>query len=360
MTKSKTVIIFGLYFIILSTLCYGVNDDLVDKYTEMMHSSSTNPLDSLARKENRTIASIDSKEPIDAIRVIVRSRKNTFETTKEFLQRRSAMISEFNSISISYAKNMSDNFSVGKVSMKHYDPDTQIITLSVRWRSEASSLLSEPQKIKTLSLFMDRNAAQEIFGKRDNYPIHINLSQDSLGVYISSILLSDKYQLYKKVATGKEVTVGGTNSSLPHNNGNSQNECIGLYEVTVEKLNIRNEPAYGSNIVGNAYRGDHICIYELLNGWGKSKLGWLSSDYLTHSSLSSGREKSISTKINHDMPTPTEKAPIDDSNNVEENSTFSTILSIIIFLAALYFFFAYWQYILGFVILIFLFKILVG
>ena len=279
------IILHVLFLLGMLTLLHG--EDLLYQYKKKMDTTYTN-VDSEVSKNENTSTRLTVKSLSDEIKIIKSMRKTTFESTQEFRKRRNQSIMKFEDKMDFYSKNGSQKYSAGTVQMKRYNPDTEIMTLTLFWNPDVTSLLSETSTIKTVSFTIPREEAKTLFAKKEKYFFHIKSTYKSNKFTIAEILLYNKYSLYKNINT--KVAAAVKRSPVSNVSKKKTPECI-KHRVIASKLNIRNKPSRKSKILGSVIKGDVLCIYETFDGWSRSKYGWISQKYIKQNSTP-GKEKS--------------------------------------------------------------------
>jgi len=284
------IILHVLFLLGMLTLLHG--EDLLYKYKKKMDTTYTNVDYEVSKNENISTRST-VKSLSDEIKIIRSIKKTTFESTQEFRKRRNQSIMNLEDKTDFYSKNGSQEYSAGSVQMKRYNPDTEIMTLTLSWNPDMTSLLSETNTIKAVSFTIPREEAKTLFAKKEKYFFHIKSTYKSNKFTISEILLYNKYSLYKNINT--KVATAVKRSPVPNASKKKTPKCI-KHRVIASKLNIRNEPSRKSKILGSVKKGDILCIYETYDGWSRSKYGWISQKYIKQNSNSDKEKASQKTE----------------------------------------------------------------
>lgn len=224
----------NLLFLAL-TFSFTFSGHLLDDYKRKM-GSDVNTLNSSTKQ---TV--VHSYAMADEIKTFNAMRKKTFESSKEFINRVNKEISSrYNEINF-YIKNASMNYSVGRVEMKRYNPDSQIMTLSLTWDKKIKDLLHQSNDFKTVTIPIHREEAKKLFSKKDKHFFHIQLSYTGHKLSISEIQLYNKYVLYRDINIKRISTV--KNSSTPELNSEEEKQSTSrTAEVLPTKPNSKNEP----------------------------------------------------------------------------------------------------------------------
>lgn len=84
--------------------------------------------------------------------------------------------------------------------------------------------------------------------------------------------------------SGNNNTTGSTNNNTgntnTNNQGNGSNTVIAKGIVTASDLNVRTEPSTAGDRVKSLSYGTRVEIYEKSDGWGRTKDGWISLNYV--------------------------------------------------------------------------------
>jgi len=157
-----------------------------------------------ASEISKKIVNDSSKSIVKGIKKIQSLKKNTFESTDEFAQRRNKKISELNNRVTISAKKGSDDYSAGTMSMKSYDADKERIALALSWNKGLAVLMPEVTKLKTVSIQIPREEAKKLFSENRTHFFHIKVFYSNSELALSEITFYDKYQLYGS-AKGKKL-----------------------------------------------------------------------------------------------------------------------------------------------------------
>jgi hypothetical protein len=263
----------------LSSSSYA--EDLLNKYKQKMDTSYTY-IDTEISKSGHSSKTSKSKYLSNEIRIIKSMKKSTFESTQDFLNRREQSIKKLDDKMAFYIQNGSKEYSAGTVQMKHYNPDTQIVSLTLSWNKELSLLLSKSNLIRTTSFSLKREEAKKLFSDKKKHFFHIKLMHRNNTILVSEVLLYNKYILYKNMDNKFVSAYSRRIKRKPKPKAEKQNtakKCKN-YEVMATKLNIRNEPSKKSKILGKVTKGETICVYEFFDGWAKTDYGWISKSYV--------------------------------------------------------------------------------
>ncbi len=165
-----------------------------------------------ASEMSKKIVNDSSKSIVKGIKEIQSLKKNTFESTDEFAQRRNKKISELNNRVTISAKKGSDDYSAGTMSMKSYDADKERIALALSWNKDLAVLMPEVTKLKTVSIQIPREEAKKLFSENSTHFFHIKIFYSNSKLALSEITFYNKYQLYgntesKKLTSQSETKI---------------------------------------------------------------------------------------------------------------------------------------------------------
>lgn len=318
------IILYAVLLVGMFSYLHG--EDLLLQYKQKMDTTYTQVDNKVLKNRNIPQAS-KVKKLSDEIRIIKSMKKSTFESTQDFKNRQDGAIVKFNDKMTFYMKNASKEYSAGTVQMKRYNPDTQIMTLTLFWNKELSSLLSKSNLIKITSFSLKREKAKELFSDRKKHFFHIRLMYKNNTVLVSEVLLYNKYTLYKDINKKVSASFHNKNKSKPKRQVEKQNsvkKCKN-YEIMATKLNIRNEPSKKSKILGKVTKGEIVCVYEFFHGWAKTDYGWISKSYVKHTN------KNHTPKRDKDMSS--------SSSSTGSNKSSGGNFGFLIILIILFFFF---------------------
>ncbi len=123
-------------------LCIGLSsvlnaEDLLGQYQKKMSGASLEKQDrTKIQKDDIAITDLKEDDILVDIQNIKKMKQDTFESTPDFLKRRSSKIKNL-SDKVSFSSQKGDKkFSFGTVSMKSYDADRQRMLLTVKWNKE--------------------------------------------------------------------------------------------------------------------------------------------------------------------------------------------------------------------------------
>lgn len=284
------IIVHVLLLLGMFSLLHG--EDLLYKYKKKMDTTYTHPDNEVLKNENISTQSTVKSLSYE-IKIIKSMKKTTFESTQEFRKRRDQAIIKLEDKIGFYSKKGSQEYSAGTLQMKRYNPDTEIMTVTLSWNPKVTSLLSETSTIKVVSFTIPREEAKILFAKKEKYFFHIKSTYISNKFTISEILLYNKYSLYKNINT---KVAAATKISPPKNVSKKKVPECRKFRVVATKLNIRYEPSRKSKILGSVQEGDTLCIYETYDGWSRSKYGWISQKYIKQNRTSSSEKPSQKTE----------------------------------------------------------------
>ena len=334
-----------LYIILFSSSLYS--EDLINKYKNMVDTQNYNPETSIIdNKKDATTNKLSS-----GISTILDMSKNTFESTSDFEGRRNNAILKFEDKTDFFLKNGSHNYSAGIAKMKQYNPDTEIMTLILDWNKDMISLLSECNKFKTISFYINREEAKKLFKNEDIHFFHIKIKYINQKLKISEILLYGKYKLYKNINTQIDMLKNSNKENKTQSQTKNTNTCSN-YKVTATQLNIRSKPEASSSVLGQINKNETICIYIFENGWARSKYGWISEKYLASEQNIVNQQK---TDYSSNPLTHNNKSDSDVSE--ETSSSVPIFVKIIMVLIGLSLLVSYWKYAIGFIFILIVYQI---
>jgi len=188
-------------------ICYflvapSAADDMLQRYKSLMKTDSPVSF----RQEQEKIAPIidnhvhlkSAKNLLEDIQEIKALKQGTFEATKDFNERRSKKITEFDSKIKFFAQNGAQEYSAGTATMKSYDADSEVMTLSLSWDDRLKSMLPDIKNLKTVTTHIARDEAKRLFGKRETHFFYINVAFRDSALYVSKMILYEKYELIAK------------------------------------------------------------------------------------------------------------------------------------------------------------------
>ena len=226
-------------------------------------------------------------------------KQGTFESTKEFKKRHLTKMSEFQNSTKFYAQKGLEDYSAGISTMESYNPDTQIMTLSLNWNSELKKMLPELEKINTVYTYIARAEAKKLFEKKKKHFFHIELAYADKKLEVSKIAAYDKYAFYenlndvKKVNTIKTLVKKPTVQNHVVNIEREKNEIskkkivkkesnCSFYYCKTDGLNVRENASSNSRKISKIRHNERVCIVEKKKGWSLIKgRGWVWSEYLS-------------------------------------------------------------------------------
>jgi len=320
----KKIILHILFLLGMFSSLHG--EDLLNKYKKKMDTTYTDLNNEISKNEN-TSKVLRIKSIFNEIKTIHAMKKNTFESTNDFKERRNKAVLIIDDKTNFYFTKGSQEYSAGTVQMKRYNPDTQIMVLVLSWNKEVVSLISEMNFVRTVSISIPREEAKKLFGKKKKHFFHIKFMYWHNKISISEILLYNKYTLYKNInkivedvqqpqIKSKQVSKISKKPIL--------SKCKS-YEIMATKLNIRDEPSKHSKILGFVKKGKIVCIYEFNNGWARTDHGWISKSYVKENSV-----KSIQKTNKYSTPSHTAKTETKNNESTSENSNFGWLFILLI------------------------------
>jgi hypothetical protein len=278
---------------------------------------------------------------------ILALKKNIFESTSDFEKRQNNVISEFENKEKEFLQNGSQNYSAGLAKMIRYNPDTEILTLTLNWNKNIVSLLPECKKFQTLSFYINRKEAKKLFKNKDTHFFHIKVKYINQKLKISEIFLYGKYKLYKN-SNIQVDTLSNENMQNDYISKIKKTDTCMNYIVTANQLNIRNKPQLNSSVLGKINRSEIVCIYKFKKNWAQSEDGWISKKYLIP-------EQYIINKQNNKPVAPNNKSNTEIKN--KDSSSLPIAIQIILVLIGLSLLIAFWQYALLFIFIIIVYNI---
>ena len=167
-----------------------------------MHSKEFKLLMDNYAKERRTYKNMPKKTVkftkikkdnyIESLKKIKSMKQDTFESSKEFNERRSSTIKTLEKRITPLARRGSKEFSAGTVIMKNYDADKEEMQLSLKWNKEIQEIFPNAKKLKIVSLEISRKQAKHLFSKQSIHNFHINIDYTENKMGITKILIYDK------------------------------------------------------------------------------------------------------------------------------------------------------------------------
>ncbi len=159
---------------------------LMDNYAKERHAYKNKP--------NKTVNSTKIKNDnyIESLKEIRAMKQDTFESSKEFNERRSRVINTLQKRINPLALRGSKEFSVGTVIMKNYDADKEAMQLSLKWNKEIQEIFPETKKLKIVSLKIPRRQAKHLFSKQSIHNFHIAIDYTENKIDITKIIIYDR------------------------------------------------------------------------------------------------------------------------------------------------------------------------
>jgi len=273
----KKIIWHILYFPLILSILHS--ESLLDKYKKKINETHTYTNHEVSKNGDR-FSEQRVKSIVNEIEKIQSFKKSTFESSQEFRKRRDEAIDAIDDKTAFYFKKGSEEYSAGTVKMKHYDPDTEIIVVTLEWNRDVAKLFSRAGLVKTASFSIPREEAKRLFENSKKHFFHIKFMYEHDQIIVSEILLYNQYSLYRNI----NKTVLYADDPKPKAKSNVEEKPIlpkcKSYEVVASRLNIRNEPSKRSEILGSVKKGESVCVYEFHNGWARTDYGWISKSYV--------------------------------------------------------------------------------
>jgi len=159
---------------------------LMDNYEKERRTYKNKP------KQTIEFSKIKNDNYIKSLKEIQSMKQDTFESSKEFNERRSSAISILEKRINPLARQGSKEFSVGTVNMKNYDADKEEMQLSLKWIKEIQEIFPETKKLKIVSLEIPRNQAKHLFSKQNKHNFHIGIDYAENKINIKKIIIYDR------------------------------------------------------------------------------------------------------------------------------------------------------------------------
>jgi uncharacterized protein YraI len=177
-------------------------NQILDKYKSLMSETSSASVSLPARhlSENTdtnksTVSKGAYKSHAEEIKEIVDLKQGTFESSGEFQKRRDDKIADLDKKVVFLAQDGDKEYSAGTATMKHYDADSEIMTLTLHWNADLEPLLPETKAIKTATMKISRANAKKLFEKKDTHYFHINITYQDSRPTLSRMAMYGKYKL---------------------------------------------------------------------------------------------------------------------------------------------------------------------
>jgi len=209
------------------------SETLLDSYKKRMQGA----------KASTTLAEEASSTPkniINEIQTIESMKKSTFESTDDFERRRDQAINKLNDKMTFYFKRGAQEYSAGTVQMNHYNPDTQMMTVTFKWNKPLTSLLSDTDLLRTASFNIEREKAKKLFSGNKKQFFHIRFMHLFNKITLSKILLYNEYLLYKSVYVKRTPTFKNVVNTKPYTEQKIQ-DINKKQEVLSSKYIIKNK-----------------------------------------------------------------------------------------------------------------------
>ena len=130
-------------------------------------------------------------------------KQGTFEASKEYKKRHQIEMETFQESTKLYAQKGLEEYSAGSATMQHYDPDTEIMELSLDWDDALVKILPDLEQITNVYTFIERAKAKMLFEKQKKHFFHIKLTYVKENLQISQITIYGKYILHKNKDNAK-------------------------------------------------------------------------------------------------------------------------------------------------------------
>lgn len=159
---------------------------LMDNYAKELHNHKKKP-EQIIKSSN-----IKNDNYIENLKKIQSMKQDTFESSKEFKERRSNVINTLEKKVNPFALRGSKEFSAGTAIMKKYDADKEEMQLSLKWNKEIQELFLETKKLTIVSLEIPRNQAKHLFLKQSTHNFHIAIDYRKNKVDITKIMIYNR------------------------------------------------------------------------------------------------------------------------------------------------------------------------
>lgn len=210
-------IFFSKLLFLALMFSYACSGHLLDDYKRRIGSDVT------ALNSGTKQTAVHSYAMADEIKTFNAMRKKTFESSREFIKRVNKEISSrYNEIDF-YIKSASKNYSVGRVEMKRYNPDSEIMTLNLIWDKKIKDILRQSNNFKTVSIPIAREEAKKLFSKKEKPFFHIQLAYTENKLSISEIQLYNKYVLYRDMNKKRTPILENRSTTKYHSEKEKQN-----------------------------------------------------------------------------------------------------------------------------------------
>lgn len=223
----------------------------------------------------------------DEIKKLEKLKQDTFESTKEFSDRREGTIKELENKIKFFAQNASIEYSAGTAEMKSYDADREKMKLMLTWNNDLKSIFSEIKNLEIVSLNISRDKAKKLFQNQKAHYFHISLTYLNNKLTIFKMSIYDKYEMFKP-ETRKKVAVSTkkyeTYKSQPlDSNVMPKQKTNNTQVVSFNESGIHVQISYPNTIkVGQKF----IIHTKMTNSYSKAKQGGLTLSFPDMGSMS--------------------------------------------------------------------------
>jgi hypothetical protein len=240
-----------LFVILLFSFLHGEN--LLDTYKKRMHGAKES---TTLTKKTFALKSISNE-----IKIIQNMKKTTFESTSDFENRRDQAIAKLDGKMDFYNKNALEEYSAGTVQLKHYNPDTEILTVIFNWNKPLTTLLLETDLLKMTSFNIEREKAKELFSNNKKQFFHIKFMYLYNKITVSKILLYNKYLLYKSVYVKQTGKFKNTSTTKVYTGQKIQARSKKI-DILSPKSNIKNNFNNQKDMRGEEHKDKELTMFN--------------------------------------------------------------------------------------------------
>ena len=220
-------------------------------------------------------------------------KQGTFEASKEYKKRHQIEMEAFQESTKLYAQKGLEEYSAGSATMQHYDPDTEIMELSLDWDDALVKVLPDLEQITNVYTFIERAKAKMLFEKQKKHFFHIKLAYDKENLQISQITIYGKYILHKNKDNAKvkiktpviiKPIIKKPIVKVPHIQKPKEvkTPCSNFYYCKTDALNVRKSPSAKAIKTAKIKYNEKVCINKKDKGWSHIEgSGWVLSKYLS-------------------------------------------------------------------------------
>lgn len=200
-----------LIFLVLE-MNYSYANDLTEKYRELMDSSPTKKEESTQKSGGVDKLKSIQHEIESEINELKRLKKDTFESSKEFENRKKNEVSKLERRINALIKN---KYPAGILTMDSYNADTEVLEGNIEWKEEFEYLLANIQGIDKVSIQIPRSEAKRLFSKIKDHPIFVTVRWSNNRLYMRKIFLwisnTKTYYAYNEKMYGYKVYASRNN-----------------------------------------------------------------------------------------------------------------------------------------------------